>query len=240
MITRFSWNDAREDLNDVIVVDGTENTWWNQQSRSNMGANVFVNGNISGGGKLIIRNRGWDARFMRFAGCDFTGFSGELELHGIRFEFAKFPIKSGTFVLASDCGITTGDISIDKDVTWLMASVDDYNLTCASGATIGGDGKGVVKNLTLNENVSFKFTEDSALSDTKAEYVALTVTNPIAGPLPTIANANAVTTRGKWKLVQRANKKTVTDAETGVESEVTESYSLVAEFRPKGLVIILQ
>ena len=141
---------------------------------------------------------------------------------------------------AGNSNIESANISIDKDVTWLMYNNDDYNLTCLTGATIGGDGKGVVKSLTLNENVSFKFTEDSALTDTKAEYVALTVTNPIAGPLPTIANAKAVTTRGKWKLVQRANKKTVTDPETGVESEVTESYSLVAQFHPLGFCIILQ
>ena len=56
----------------------------------------------------------------------------------------------------------------------------------------------------------------------------------------TIANANAVTPRGKWKLFQRANTKAVTDEETGVESEVTESYSLVAQFRPMGFIISLK
>ena len=84
-ILRFSWNDANEYLNDVIVVDGTENTWWNNQSRGNMGANVSVNGNISGGGKLIIRHKTWNARWIGFTGCDFTGFTGELEMHGINY-----------------------------------------------------------------------------------------------------------------------------------------------------------
>lgn len=55
-----------------------------------------------------------------------------------------------------------------------------------------------------------------------------------------IANTNAVTPRGKWKLFQRANTKTVTDEETGVESEVTESYSLIAQFRLMGFCIILK
>ena len=60
------------------------------------------------------------------------------------------------------------------------------------------------------------------------------------GPLPTIVNANAVTPRGKWNLFQRANTKAMTDEETGVESEVTESYTLVAQFRPMGFCIILK
>ena len=243
-ITRFSWNDANEYLSDVEVVEGTENKWYNQQSRGNLGANVQVNGNISGGGKLIIYQREtWraakDVRWMAFNGY-FEGFTGVLEMHGQKFNFNKLPVRSGNFVVASDSNIESANISIDKDVTWLMYNNDDYNLTCLTGATIGGDGKGVVKSLTLNENVSFKFTDGAALSDTKAEYVALTVTNPIAGPLPVIANANAVTPRGKWKLFQVPNKKTVTDEETGVESEVTESYSLVAQFRPMGFIISLK
>ena len=230
-ISRFSWNDAAEYLNDVIIADGTESTWWNQQSRGSQGAHVNINGDISGSGKLIIQQKGWEpARCMKFNNCTFEGFAGTIEMHGINYEFHK-PIKSGTFICTSgmNVGVATPNISIDKDVTWIMNNNDDYNLTCLSGATIGGDGNGKVNNLTLNENVKFRFTSDTALTDVSTEYVALTVNNPISGPLPLLENAD--NERGKWKLVVRE-----IPAET---EEGSPTYQLVASFRPKGLVIII-
>jgi len=178
-ISRFSWNDAAEYLNDVIIADGTESTWWNQQSRGSQGAHVNINGDISGSGKLIIQQKGWKpARCMKFNNCTFEGFTGTIEMHGINYEFHK-PIKSGTFICTSgmNVGVATPNLSIDKDVTWIMNNNGTYNLTCLSGATIGGDGNGKVNSLTLNEGVKFRFTSDTALTDLSAEYVALTVAN---------------------------------------------------------------
>ncbi len=230
-ISRFSWNDAGEYLNDVIIADGTESTWWNQQSRGNQGAHVNINGDISGGGKLIIQQKGWEpARCMKFNNCTFEGFTGTIEMHGINYEFHK-PIKSGTFICTSgmNVGVATPNLSIDKDVTWIMNNNGTYNLTCLSGATIGGDGNGKVNNLTLNEGVKFRFTSDTALTDRSAEYVALTVANPISGPLPILENA--YNERGKWKLVVRE-----IPAET---EEGSPTYQLVASFRPMGFNIII-
>ena len=230
-ISRFSWNDAGEYLNDVIIADGTESTWWNQQSRGNQGAHVNINGDISGSGKLIIQQKGWEpARCMKFNNCTFEGFTGTIEMHGINYEFHK-PIKSGTFICTSgmNVGVATPNLSIDKDVTWIMNNNGTYNLTCLSGATIGGDGNGKVNNLTLNENVKFRFTSDTALTDVSTEYVALTVNNPISGALPLLENAD--NERGKWKLVARE-----IPAET---EEGSPTYQLVASFRPKGFVIII-
>ncbi len=231
-ISRFSWNDAGEYLNNVIIADGTESTWWNQQSRGKQGAHVNINGDISGSGKLIIQQKGWEpARCMKFNNCTFEGFTGTIEMHGINYEFHK-PIKSGTFICTSgmNVGVATPNLSIDKDVTWIMNNNGTYNLTCLSGATIGGNGNGKVNNLTLNEGVKFRFTSDTALTDLSAEYVALTVANPISGPLPTLENAD--NERGKWKLVVRE-----IPAET---EEGSPTYQLVAEFHKKGFVISLR
>lgn len=231
-ISRFSWNAAGENLNDVIIADGTESTWWNQKSRGDQGAHVNINGDISGSGKLIIQQKGWEpARCMKFNNCTFEAFTGTIEMHGINYEFWK-PIKSGTFICTSgmNVGVATPNLSIDKDVTWIMNNNGTYNLTCLSGATIGGDGNGKVNNLTLNEGVKFRFTSDTALTDLSAEYVALTVANPISGPLPTLKNAD--NERGKWKLVVRE-----IPAET---EEGSPTYQLVAEFHKKGFVISLR
>ena len=196
-----------------------------------MGAHVNINGDISGSGKLIIYQKGWDARSIKFNGCTFENLTGTIEMHGINYEFNKNngTVKGGTFLVSSDANVLTGNITIESGVTWIMNNNDDYNLTCLSGATIGGDGNGKVNNLTLNENVKFRFTSDTALTDVSTEYVALTVNNPISGPLPLLENAD--NERGKWKLVVRE-----IPAET---EEGSPTYQLVASFRPKGFVIII-
>ena len=230
-IERFGNDAAAEYLRDVVLADGTSSIWWNQKSRGNIGAHVNVSGDISGSGKLIIQQKGWEpARCMKFNGCTFEGFTGTIEMHGINYEFHK-PIKSGTFICTSgmNVGVATPNISIDKDVTWIMNNNGTYNLTCLSGATIGGNGNGKVNNLTLNDGVKFRFTSDTALTDVSTEYVALTVNNPISGPLPLLENAD--NERGKWKLEVRE-----IPAET---EEGSPTYQLVATFRPKGFVIIL-
>ena len=232
-IERFGNDAAEENLRDVVLVDGTSSIWWNQKSRGNMGAHVKINGDISGSGKLIIYQKGWNARSIKFNGCTFENLTGTIEMHGINYEFNKDngTVKGGTFLVSSDANVLTGNITIESGVTWIMNNNDDYNLTCLSGATIGGDGNGKVNNLTLNENVKFRFTSDAALTDVSTEYVALTVNNPISGPLPAIENSSAVNERGKWKLEARE-----IPAET---EEGSPTYQLVASFRPKGFVIII-
>lgn len=230
-IERFGNDAAQENLRDVVLADGTSSIWWNQKSRGNMGAHVNINGDISGSGKLIIYQKGWDARSIKFNGCTFENLTGTIEMHGINYEFNKNngTVKGGTFLVSSDANVLTGNITIESGVTWIMNNNDDYNLTCLSGATIGGDGNGKVNNLTLNEGVKFRFTSDTALTDVSTEYVALTVNNPISGPLPILENAE--NERGKWKLVVRE-----IPAET---EEGSPTYQLVASFRPKGFVIII-
>ena len=230
-IERFGNDAAEETLIDVVLADGTSSIWWNQKSRGNKGAHVKINGDISGSGKLIIYQKGWDARSIKFNGCTFENLTGTIEMHGINYEFNKDngTVKGGTFLVSSDANVLTGNITIESGVTWIMNNNDDYNLTCLSGATIGGDGNGKVNNLTLNENVKFRFTSETALTDSSAEYVALTVNNPISGPFPLLENAD--NERGKWKLVVRE-----IPAET---EEGSPTYQLVASFRPKGFVIII-
>ena len=232
-IERFGNDAAEENLRDVVLADGTSSIWWNQKSRGNMGAHVNIKGDISGSGKLIIYQKGWQARSIKFNGCTFENLTGTIEMHGINYEFNKDngTVKGGTFLVSSDANVLTGNITIESGVTWIMHNNDDYNLTCLSGATIGGDGNGKVNNLTLNENVKFRFTSETALTDSSAEYVALTVAEPISGPLPTIENSSAVNERGKWKLVMRE-----VPAET---EEGSPTYQLVASFRPKGFVITI-
>ena len=231
-IERFGNDAAEENLRDVVLADGTSSIWWNQKSRGNMGAHVNINGDISGSGKLIINHKTWNARSIKFNGCTFENLTGTIEMHGINYEFNKNngTVKGGTFLVSSDANVLTGNITIESGVTWIMNNNDDYNLTCLAGATIGGDGNGKVNNLTLNEGVKFRFTSDTALTDLSAEYVALTVANPISGPLPTLENAD--NERGKWKLVVRE-----IPAETEEESP---TYQLVAEFHKKGFVISLR
>jgi hypothetical protein len=230
-IERFGNDAAEENLRDVILADGTSSIWWNQKSRGNLGAHVIINGDISGSGKLIIYQKGSNARSIKFNGCTFENLTGTIEMHGINYEFNKNngTVKGGTFLVSSDANVLTGNITIESGVTWIMNNNDDYNLTCLSGATIGGDGNGKVNNLTLNEGVKFRFTSDTALTDVSTEYVALTVNNPISGPLPLLENAD--NERGKWKLVVRE-----IPAET---EEGSPTYQLVASFRPKGFVIII-
>lgn len=232
-IERFGNDAAEENLRDVVLADGTSSIWWNQKSRGNMGAHVKINGDISGSGKLTIYQKGSNARSIKFNGCTFENLTGTIEMHGINYEFNKNngTVKGGTFLVSSDANVLTGNITIESGVTWIMNNNDDYNLTCLSGATIGGDGNGKLNNLTLNENVKFRFTSDTALTDVSTEYVALTVNNPISVPLPTIENASAENERGKWKLVVRE-----IPAET---EEGSPTYQLVASFRPKGFVIII-
>jgi hypothetical protein len=230
-IERFGNDAAEENLRDVILADGTSSIWWNQKSRGNLGAHVIINGDISGSGKLIIYQKGSNARSIKFNGCTFENLTGTIEMHGINYEFNKNngTVKGGTFLVSSDANVLTGNITIESGVTWIMNNNDDYNLTCLSGATIGGDGNGKVNNLTLNEGVKFRFTSDTALTDVSTEYVALTVNNPISGPLPLLENAD--NERGKWKLAVRE-----IPAET---EEGSPTYQLVASFRPKGFVIII-
>lgn len=232
-IERFGNDAAEENLRDVVLADGTSSIWWNQKSRGNMGAHVKINGDISGSGKLTIYQKGSNARSIKFNGCTFENLTGTIEMHGINYEFNKNngTVKGGTFLVSSDANVLTGNITIESGVTWIMNNNDDYNLTCLSGATIGGDGNGKLNNLTLNENVKFRFTSDTALTDVSTEYVALTVNNPISVPLPTIENASAENERGKWKLVVRE-----IPAET---EEGSPTYQLVASFRPKGFSITI-
>jgi len=231
-IERFGNDAAEENLRDVVLADGTSSIWWNQKSRGNMGAHVKINGDISGSGKLTIYQKGSNARSIKFDGCTFENLTGTIEMHGINYEFNKNngTVKGGTFLVSSDANVLTGNITIESGVTWIMNNNDDYNLTCLSGATIGGNGNGKVNNLTLNDGVKFRFTSETALTDLSAEYVALTVANPISGPLPTLENAD--NERGKWKLVVRE-----IPAET---EEGSPTYQLVAEFHKKGFVISLR
>ena len=230
-----------EYLRNVVVADGTVSEWWNHRSRTNdgdTGVNLNIVGDVTGGGILKMSIRSVRApRAYRFS-KDFSKFTGTIEMNGPSYQFYT-GFKGGTAIANPGANIS-GNMDVDNATLILKNNNPEANITIGKNAKLGASAVATAKNLTFVEGAKLELVDDGALGDSKMEYVAITSPNPIAGPLPTIANANAVTTRGKWKLVQRANKKTVTAPDTGVESEVTESYSLVAQFRPKGFCIILQ
>ena len=239
-ISRFGGATNNENIQDVVIAEGTTNVWNNYQSRSGWtGVNINLTGSFSGTGTLQANCGGRAYRFY----SDLSEFGGVVEMTGSAFEFRQ-PISGGTWianptaVLQGYLGNVRSEVAVTNATLVLKGShelaLDDKSNVISTGTyTIGADATlGVAENATV-EGISFaegavvELLDEGALSDTTQTYVALTSATPIARPLPTLANA--LTTRGKWRLTV----KELTEDETTV-------YQLVAEFRKGGLCVVIQ
>ena len=215
----------------VEVVEGTDNEWYNRECRGGNSMNLDFRGSFTGAGYLLFNSR-WDGgRRVRFY-TDFTGFTGTMRLTSDgRFEF-NAPIKGGTIIADNGVNIISTAITVDGGVLLLNNDCTINGspaISVSSSSTFGGCATTKVRCVTFSAGAKFRFTAEDALTDTSETYVGLTTTEPISGPLPILENADNV--RGKWKLVARE-----IPAET---EEGSPTYQLVASFRPKGFVIII-
>ena len=148
-----------------------------------------------------------------------------------RFDF-NAPIKGGTIIADNGVSIISSAITVDGGVLLLNNDCTINGspaISVSSSSTFGGCATTKVRCVTFSAGAKFRFTAEDALTDTSETYVGLTTTEPISGPLPILENAD--NERGKWKLVVRE-----IPAET---EEGSPTYQLVASFRPKGFVIII-
>lgn len=215
----------------VEVVEGTDNEWDNRECRGGNSMNLDFRGTFTGAGYLLFNSR-WDGgRRVRFY-TDFTGFTGTMQLTSDgRFEFYA-PIKGGTIIADKGVNIISSTITVDGGALLLNNDCTINGspaISVSSSSTLGGCATTKVRSVTFSAGAKFKFTAEDALTDTSETYVGLTTTEPISGPLPILENAD--NERGKWKLVVRE-----IPAET---EEGSPTYQLVASFRPKGFVIII-
>ena len=215
----------------VEVVEGTDNEWYNRECRGGNSMNLDFRGSFTGAGYLLF-NSLWDGgRRVRFY-TDFTGFTGTMRLTSDgRFDF-NAPIKGGTIIADNGVNIISSAITVDGGALLLNNDCTINGspaISVSSSSTFGGCATTKVRSVTFSAGAKFRFTAEDALTDMSQTYVGLTTTEPISGPLPILENAD--NERGKWKLVVRE-----IPAET---EEGSPTYQLVASFRPKGFVIII-
>ena len=238
-ISRFGGATNNENIQDVVIAEGTTNVWNNYQSRSgSTGVNINLTGTFSGTGTLQANCGGRAYRFY----SDLSEFGGVVEMTGSAFEFRQ-PISGGTWianptaVLQGYLGNVRSEVAVTNATLVLKGEhvkvVDGNNVISTGTYMIGEDAKlGVAENATV-EGITFaagatlEMLDDGALSDTTQTYVALTSKTPIAGPLPKLVQTPS--NRGKWKLVVNE----VTEDETTV-------YQLCTGFHPLGFVISLR
>ena len=239
-VSRFGGSTNNENIQDVVIAEGTTNVWNNYQSRSGWtGVNLNLTGTLSGTGTLQANCGGRAYRFF----SDLSEFGGVVEMSGSAFEFRQ-PISGGTWianptaVLQGFLGNVRSEVAVTNATLVLKGShvlvLDDKsNVTSTGTYTIGADATlGVAENATV-EGISFakgatvEMLDDGALSDTTQTYVALTSKTPVTGRMPALVQPEGI--HGKWKLVARE----VAENETTV-------YQLCAEYRQAGFVIIIQ
>jgi len=239
-ISRFGGATNNEYIQDVVIAEGTTNVWDNSLSRSgNQGVNLNLTGTFSGTGMLQANCNGRSYRFY----SDFSEFGGVVEMTGSAFEFRQV-ISGGTWianptaVLMGYIGGVRSEVSVTNATLVLkgshMPTFDVNNNVISTGTyTIGVDATlkvaddAFVEGITFTSGAMLEMLDDGALSDAEVEYVALTSTTPIAGPLPSLVQEES--RRGKWKLYV----KEVTENETT-------TYQLLARFRRSGFLIIVQ
>lgn len=232
-VSRFGTGSNNEYLRNVIVEGGTTNEWSNKQSRSGNGKGVHLNitGDVTGSGYLKCDSTD---RFLKFVNTSFADFTGTIEMSGYAYEF-HHGIKGGTFIANTGATVESRDgnnvmpLVVTNAVMVLKNTNPNTEFLIQTDATLGVTSATTVKGISFGEGSALRLVDEGALSDLNATYVALTSVTPISGTLPTLENA--VNERGKWKLVVRE-----IPAET---EEGSPTYQLVASFRPKGFVIII-
>lgn len=239
--SRYNGGSNNERIKNLIIEDNTVSTWTNSDNRyGNTGCVLTIEGNVTGGGTLQIYTEGFgDNNRGPIFSNGLLGFTGEIQiLHGN----CRFPagIQGGTVVLEDGTHIRNenGNAITVANATLVLkgdqGEINNGNAVMASGTyTIGADATlkvaddASVEGITFAAGATLELLDDGALSDKTQTYVALTSKTPIAGPLPSLVQSSGL--RGKWKLLARK----VTEDDTTV-------YQLCAEFRPAGLVIIVQ
>lgn len=236
-IARFSDRGSNNEyIGNVVIAEGTTNTWSNSSSRGSAweGVNLELKGTFSGAGTLQAYCGGRHYRFE----SDLTEFAGTVEMSGSAFGF-RYGIKGGTWI-ANPTAVLYDNLSVSNATLVLKGNheqvLDNNSNVISTGTyTIGADATlkvaddASVEGITFAVGATLELLDDGALSDKTQTYVALTSKTPIPGPLPLLENAD--NERGKWKLVVRE-----IPAET---EEGSPTYQLVASFRPKGFVIII-
>ena len=226
-IARFSDRGSNNEyIGNVVIAEGTTNTWSNSSSRGSAweGVNLELKGTFSGAGTLQAYCGGRHYRFE----SDLTEFAGTVEMSGSAFGF-RYGIKGGTWI-ANPTAVLYDNLSVSN------ATLDNNSNVISTGTyTIGADATlkvaddASVEGITFAAGATLELLDDGALSDKTQTYVALTSKTPIPGPLPSLVQSEG--NRGKWKLEVRE-----IPAET---EEGSPTYQLVASFRPKGFVIII-
>lgn len=236
-IARFSDRGSNNEyIGNVVIAEGTTNTWSNSSSRGSAweGVNLELKGTFSGAGTLQAYCGGRHYRFE----SDLTEFAGTVEMSGSAFGF-RYGIKGGTWI-ANPTAVLYDNLSVSNATLVLKGNheqvLDNNSNVISTGTyTIGADATlkvaddASVEGITFAAGATLELLDDGALSDKTQTYVALTSKTPIPGPLPLLENAD--NERGKWKLVVRE-----IPAET---EEGSPTYQLVASFRPKGFIIII-
>ena len=239
-ISRFGGATNNENIQDVVIAEGTTNIWNNYQSRSGwQGVNLNLTGTFSGTGTLQANCGGRAYRFY----SDLSEFGGVVEMMGSAFEFRQ-PISGGTWIANSTAvlqgylGGVRSEVAVTNATLVLKGSheqvLDNNSNVISTGTyTIGADATlkvaddASVEGITFAAGATLEMLDDGALSDTTQTYVALTSKTPIPDSKPTLAQPEG--NRGKWRLFVRE----VAENETTV-------YQLCAEFRSLGFIIIVQ
>lgn len=236
-IARFSDRGSNNEyIGNVVIAEGTTNTWSNSSSRGSAweGVNLELKGTFSGAGTLQAYCGGRHYRFE----SDLTEFAGTVEMSGSAFGF-RYGINGGTWI-ANPTAVLYDNLSVSNATLVLKGNheqvLDNNSNVISTGTyTIGADATlkvaddASVEGITFAAGATLELLDDGALSDKTQTYVALTSKTPISGPMPSLVQSEG--NRGKWKLVVRE-----IPAET---EEGSPTYQLVASFRPKGFVIII-
>ena len=215
-----------EHIGSVEVKACTTNVWRNTESRSGAGGcHVNVRGAVTGGGRLEVQSRLRNVMFYD----DLAGFTGELALEGVAFEF-KAGIKGGTVDVAPGAVLVNTSLELDNATLNLRNANDALALSVSSTALLGCTSGTYVKGVSFARGSRVGFLDEGALSDTAAEYEGLESATPITGELPEIGQGKSAA--GMWIPFVRTNQPSNPGGST--------TYSLCARFRPAGGAILLQ
>lgn len=219
-----------EHMGKVVVADGTTSVWDNRHSRGGwFGLNLELYGAFSGSGTLEMNSTGTN-RGYRFH-TDLAGFMGVLDFHGEGCVFYN-GIKGGTVVLNSDVVNGTDNLLIDQAKV-VFKNTGNRTVTAGANATIGTSAATEFQTISFADGATLELVDDGALGDVKQTYVAFTSDTPVTltKTVPTLVQpANP---RGTWRLSQK-------EVTTGEGEDAMTTYEVRAEFRPRGLVIIVQ
>ena len=132
----------------------------------------------------------------------FNGVFSNAKMTVVKNGTGKLTIGSGfAAVEGSSISVNSGTLEWNRS----SATIDGVSLTIASGVKLAGEGVFGNVNLSVNDVVAPALTAET---DTTTEFTLLTATS-ITGTSATMTarleTVNAGDTKGKWKLVKKAN-----------------------------------